>query len=267
MLAAAALLIAALLAPSANAASVPPLSASAQYKALVKFVDKLDGLSTRPTTASQKATFDGQLENKHGAAVSKSTALFNRAKKVASAEAQRAFKASARTIRNTESGELAALRKEYDARMDRAGADYQAELGRIEDEFDARAATLRKEVKKLRKQKANANGAVAKAQIQEAIERRVKRIVSDGELEKEELADLKAGYGKEKAAIRAAKASATQLVQQDDDKAIETLRNDHNRIYNAKVRTLQSKRVNQVGELEGKLDAGRAAIERMPLAS
>lgn len=262
----AALLATALLAPSANAAPIPPLSASAQYKALVKFVDKLDGLANTPTPASRKAVYDGQLENKHVAAVNKSTALFNRAKKAAGAESQRAFQAGARTIRRTETGELAALRKEYDARMDRAGANYQAELGRIEDEFDARVATLRKELKKLRKQKANAKGAVAKAQIQEAIERRVKRVAGDGELEAEELADLKAGYRKEKEVIRAAKASATQLVQQDDDAAIARLRNDHNRIYNARVRTLQSKRANQVGELEGKLDAGRAAIERMPAA-
>lgn len=263
-LAAVALLAMALLAPSATAANIPPLSSSAQYKALVKFVDKLDGLANTPTAAAQKTVYDGQLENKHAAAVNKSTALFNRAKKAASAEAQRAFKASSRTIRRTEAGELAALRGEYDTRMDRAAATYEGELGRIEDEFDDRVATLRKEIKRLRKQKANAGGAVQKLQIQEAIERRIDRIAGDGKLEKEEISDLKAGYRKEKEAIRAAKAAATRVVQQDDDAAIERLRNDHNRIFNARIRTLQAKRVNQVGELEGKLDAGRSAIERMP---
>ncbi len=266
-LAAFALLVVALLAPSANAANIPPLSSSAQYKALAKFVDRLDGLSNTPTAASQKANYDGQLENKHESAVSKSSALFNRAKKVAKAEANRAFKAGVKTIRRTEAGELAALRSEYDKRMDRAAVNYQGELGRIEDEFDNRIATLRKEIKRLRKQKANANGVAQKTQIQEAIDRRVTRIADDGELEKEEITDLKAGYRKEKGVIRAAKASATQLVQQDDDGAIERLRNDHNRIYNAMVRTLQSKRANQLGDLEAKLDAGRAAIERMPVAS
>lgn len=267
LLAAVALLAVALLAPSANAATIPPLSSTGQYKALVKFVDKLDGLARTPTAASQKAIYDGQLENKHEAAVNKSTALFNRAKKAASAEAQRAFKAGAQTIRRTEAGELAALRKQYDERMDQAAANHEAELGRIEDEFDDRVATLRKEIKRLRNQKANAKSVAQKALIEEAIERRIDRIAGDRKLEQEEVADLKAGYRKEKEAIRAAKASAVQLVQQDDDAAIARLRSDHNRIYNARVRTLQSKRANQLGDLEGKLDAGRSAIERMPVTA
>ncbi|HEX7279066.1 MAG TPA: hypothetical protein VF255_05500 [Solirubrobacterales bacterium] len=264
-LSAVALLALALLAPSAGAASIPTLSSSAQYKALVKFVDKLDGLARTPATAAQKATYDGQLENKHEAAVNKSTALFGRAKKLAKAEAQRAFKAGAQTIRRTEAGELATLREEYDTRLDRAANNYDAELGQIEDEFDARVATLRKEIKKLRNQKANAKSATEKAQIEEAIERRTVRIAADRKLEREEIADLKVGFRKEKETIRAAKASATQVVQQDDDAAIERLRNDHNRIYNARVRTLQSKRANQLSDLEGKLNAGRSAIERIPV--
>lgn len=266
-LAAVALLAVALLAPSANAANVPPLSSSAQYKALVKFVDRLDGLARTPVAASQKALFDGQLENKHQAAVNKSTALFNRAKTAARAEAQRAFKAGAQTIRRTEAGELAALRKQYDTRMDQAANNYEAELGRIEDEFDNRVATLRKEIKRLRNQKANAKSAEQKAVTQEAIDRRLDRIAGDRKLEQEEVTDLKAGYRKEKESIRAAKASATQVVAQNDDAAVERLRNDHNRIYNARVRTLQNKRANQLSDLEGKLNAGRSAIERIPAAA
>jgi hypothetical protein len=264
-LAAVALLAVALLAPSANAADIPPLSSSAQYKGLVKFVDRLEGLARTPTTAAQKAVYSGQLENKHAAAVNKSTALFARAKKAAKAEADRAFRAGAQTIRRTEAGELATLREEYDTRMDRAANNYDAELGRIEDEFDGRIATLRKEIKRLRNEKANAKGPEQKVLIEEAIERRVARIAGDRKLEREEITDLKAGYRKEKETIRAAKASATQVVQQSDDAAIERLRNDHNRIYNARVRALQSKRANQLSDLEGKVDAGRAAIERMPV--
>lgn len=264
-LAAIALLAVALLAPNANAANIPPFSSTAQYQALVKFVDKLDRLATTPTAAGQKAVYDGQLENKHEAAVNKSTAFFNRAKTAAKAEAQRAFKAGARTIRTTEAGELSALRKQYDTRMDQAAANYEAELGRIEDEFDGRVATLRKEIKRLRNQKANAKSLSEKTLIEEAIERRIDRIAGDRKLEREEIADLKAGYRKEKETIRAAKASATQVVQQDDNTAIARLRDNNNRIYNARVRTLQNKRANQLGDLEGKLNAGRSAIERMPV--
>lgn len=264
-LAAVALLIAALLAPSANAAYIPPLSSTAQYKALVRFVDKLNGLANTPTTANQKDAFGDQLRNKHLAAVAKSTGLFNRARNYARADAKRAFKAGSRTIRRTEAGELAALRREYNARMNAAAATYQSELDAIADEFDNRETTVRKQIKGLRKQKAKATTAERKAAIQAAIDRRVDRLDSDAELEDEEIADRKAGYRKEKSSIRAAKAAASVLVQQDDDAAIERLRNDHRRIYNVRVRTLQGKRTNQLGDLRTKLEDGRSAIERMPV--
>lgn len=254
-----------LLASSASAAKVPPFSSSAQYKALAKFVDKLDTLASTPTAAAQKTAYNGQLNNKHQAAVNKSNALFNRAKGLAKDESNRAFKKGAKTIRRSESGQLASLRSEYDARLASAAANYEAELARIQDEFGDRIETLHKEIKRLRKQKAAAATA-QQPQFQEAIERRVDRLVADGELERKELTDLKVAYGKEKAAIRAAKASAAQLVLQNDDVAIQKLRSDHQRIYSARVATLQGKRDNQLGDLEGKLDAGRSAIERMPVS-
>ena len=262
-----ALLAVALLAPAAKAANIPPLASTAQYKALVSFVDKLDGLSNTPATAARKAGYDDQLSNKHDAAVNKSAALFNRGKKAAQAESQRAFKTGSRTIRRTEAGELAGLRRDYDARTARAASNYENSVGRIEDVYDTRAASLKKQVRSLRKQKANAEGVVRKAQIQEAIERRLKRVASDRGVEQEELADLRAGYRREKAAIRSAKASASRVVQQDDDEAIVTLRNRSKQIYNTRVRTLQSRRVNQLHDLENKLNAGRASIARMPLSS
>jgi hypothetical protein len=266
-MAAIALLAIVLMAPAANAANVPPLATTAQYKALVSVVGKLDRLSSTPATAAQKAGYDGQLENKHGAAVNKATALFNRGKKAAQAESQRAFNTGASTIRRTEAGELAALRSEYDARMERATTNHERAVGRIEDVYDNRAASQRKEIRRLRAQKANAAGILRKAQIEEAIDQRVKLGAEDRKLQQEELADLKVGYRREKDAIRSAKASATRVVQQDDDAAIETLRNHGKQIYNTKVRTLQSRRVNQLRDLEAKLNRGRAAITRMPVGS
>ncbi len=261
-----ALLAVALVAPAAKTTTIPPLATTAQYKALVSFVDKLDKLSNTPATSAQKAGFDSQLQNKHQAAVGKSSALFGRGKNAAQAESQRAFKVGVRTIRRTEAGELAALRKDYDSRIDRAADNYQAALGRIEDVYDSRSASLTKQVKRLRKQKAKANDVLSKALIQEAIDRRVKRVSEDRKLQQEEVADLKTGYRREKVAIRSAKASATQVTQQDDDEAIVTLRNRGKRIYNTRVRTLQSARINQLHDLEAKLSDGRDAIERMPAA-
>ncbi|MDX6624778.1 MAG: hypothetical protein QOE75_2710 [Solirubrobacterales bacterium] len=265
--AAIALLAVALVAPAAKAANIPPLATTAQYKALVTFVDKLDKLSNTPATAAQKALYEGQLDNKHESAVNKSTALFNRGKRAAQAESQRAFKTGARTIRRTEAGELAALRREYDARMDRAATNYDNAVGRVEDVYDSRTASLKKQIRRLRDQKAKAESVVRKEVIQEAIERRIKRGSDDRKLQQEEIADLKTGYRSEKNAIRSAKASATRSVQQSDDEAIETLRNRGKQIYNTRVRTLQSRRANQLRDLENKLNAGRAAISRMPASS
>ena len=265
--AAVALLALALVAPVANAANVPLLVTTAQYKALVGFVDRLDRLSSTPATTAQKTSYEDQLANKHDAAANKAAALFNRAKRAAQAESQRAVRTGVQTIRSTEAGELTALRNDYDARVNRAADNYQSAVGRLEDVYDSRAASLRKQIRRLRKQKASAEGVLRKTEIEEAIERRVKRAADDRKVEAEELADLKAGYRREKAAIRSAKASATRSVQQNDDEAIETLRNRSKRIYNTRARTLQSRRINQLGDLDAKLNNGRAAIARMPVSS
>jgi hypothetical protein len=260
----AAMFAVALLAPAVKAAEVPPLVTSPQYKALVGFVEKLEGLSHVPATAARKAGYEDQLENKHGATVDKANALFNRGKKVARLESDRAVKAGVRTIRRTEAGELEGLRNDYDQRMDRAATNYANAVGRVESVFDARNTALAKQVKSLRKAKANAEGAIRKATIQESIDRRTKRAAENRKLEGEEIADLKSGYRREKAAIRSGKQSATQSLQQNDAEAIVTLRNRSKRIYNSTVRTLQSERVDQMNDLERKQNAGRNAITRMP---
>jgi hypothetical protein len=258
-----ALLAVALLVPAAKAASSPPLISTAQYKALVSFIEKLEQIRT-PATAAQKANYEDQLQNKHDAAVDKATALLDRGKKAAQRESQREISVGVRTIRQTQAGELAALRKDYDSRMDRAATVYRNAVGRVEDIFDGRSAALRRQVSRLRKQKANANSAIVKATIQDAIDRRTKRGSENRKLQQEEVADLKAGYAREKAAIREGKQSATQSLQQNDSEAIVTLRNRGKRIYNDTVRTLQARRVNQLNDLERKLNVGRAAITRIP---
>jgi hypothetical protein len=262
-----ALLAVALLAPAAKAADIPPLITTSQYKALVGSVERLNKLSRTPATAAQKATYEDQLENKHDAALNKATALLDRGKKAAQLESQREVKIGVRTIRQTQAGELAALRRDYDTRMNRAATNYENSVGRVEDLFDGRSAALRKQVSRLRKQKADANSAVIKATIQEAIDRRTKRGSENRKLQQEEIADLKAGYRREKAAIREGKQSATQSLQQNDAEAIVTLRSRGKRIYNTTVRTLQARRVNQLNDLERKLNAGRAAIARIPAKS
>ncbi|HXF30858.1 MAG TPA: hypothetical protein VN522_04980 [Solirubrobacterales bacterium] len=259
-----ALFAVALVAPTAKAAEIPPLVTTSQYKALVGFVEKLETLSGTPATTAKKASYEDQLENKHDATVDKSTALFNRGKKAALLESERAIQTGVQTIRQTEAGELTALRRDYDARMDRAATNYARAVGHVEDVYDNRNAALAKQVSRLRKQKADAESAARKSAIQGAIDRRTERTGENRRLKQEELVDLKAGYGREKAAIRSAKQSTTKSVQQNDAEAIVTLRNRGKRIYNSTVRTLQSRRVDQLHDLEAKVNRGRAAITRMP---
>jgi hypothetical protein len=262
---AAALLAVALLAPAAKAAgSPPPLITTSQYKSLVSFIEKLNQMSRTPATAAKKANYEDQLQNKHDAAADKASALLDRGKRAAQAESQREVTIGVKTIRQTQAGELAALRKDYDSRMDRAATVYENAVGRVENIFDGRSATLRRQVSRLRKQKANANSAIVKVTIQEAIDRRTKRGSENRKLQQEEVADLKAGYAREKAAIRDGKQSATKSLQQNDAEAIVTLRARGKQIYNTTVRTLQARHVNQLNDLERKLNAGRAAITRMP---
>ena len=262
-----ALFAVALLAPAAKAAEIPPLVESSQYKALVSYVEKLNGLSHTPATAAQKASYEDQLENRHDATVDKATALFTRGKAAAQRESQRQISVGVQTIRQTEAGELAALRRDYDARMNRAADNYDHAVARVDDIFDSRNAALSRQITRLRKQKAEAEGPLRKATIQEGIDRRTLRASENRKLQQEEVADLKAGYGREKAAIRSGKQSATQSLQQSDAEAIVTLRNKGKRIYNSTVRTLQNRRVNQLNDLERKLNAGRAAIARIPAKS
>jgi hypothetical protein len=264
---AAALLAVVLLVPAAKAADIPPLITTSQYKALVSYVEKLDQLSHTPATAAQKATYEDQLQNKHDAAANKASALLDRGKKAAQLESQREITIGVRTIRQTQAGELAALQRDYNARMNRAATIYANASGRVQNIYDGRSATLRKQVSRLRKQKANANGAFVKATIQEAIDRRTRRGSENRKLQQEEVADLKAGYRREKAAIREGKRSATRSLQQNDAEAVVTLRNRGKRIYNSTVRTLQARRVDQLNDLESKLNSGRAAITRIPAKS
>ena len=115
-----------------------PLVTTPQYKALVGYVEKLNGLAHTPATAAQKASYEDQLENKHDATADKATALFERAKKAAQRESQQQIAIGIKTIRQTEAGELAALRKDYDARMDRVADEHDRAIARVEDVFDTR---------------------------------------------------------------------------------------------------------------------------------
>ena len=76
-----------LAAPAALAVKAPGLASSAQYKAFIEYVKKMEERSSQPTSTETKNTFEAKLTAKKTAAAHKANALFNRASEEAKAEA------------------------------------------------------------------------------------------------------------------------------------------------------------------------------------
>src|SRR3954469_25970709 len=80
----------------------PGLASTAQYKAFVEYVKKLDALVGQTTSSAQKATYESELTAKLEAATHKANALFNRGSDEAQAEAEAKFKEQRATVRRAE---------------------------------------------------------------------------------------------------------------------------------------------------------------------
>lgn len=259
------LIIALLLAPPASAAKVPTLASTAQYKALVEYVDELEGLAAQPTTAAQKAAYDSELTSKHGAAVLKSTALFLRGKKVASKESRTRFRAGSLKVRRAEAAEIATVQDAYGDRLDRAAEAYANELSRLEDIYQRRFAALQKQIADRRVKKAKAKDPRRKAAIQGRIDALIRRVADTRKQRGEAKAELKARYAEEEKALRTGQQRAVAAVRENGDESVAQLRNRWNRVYDRKVASLRAKRASQVADLEAKLNRGRGAIASMPV--
>src|SRR6185503_1487829 len=93
---------------AALAIEAPGLASSAQYKAFIEYVKKLDGLATQPTSIEQKNTYEAKLTAKKTAAAHKANALFKRAGEEAQAEADEAAKEQVEGVRAKEDKALEA---------------------------------------------------------------------------------------------------------------------------------------------------------------
>ena len=98
-----------LLAAAATAGKAPSLASTAQYKAFVEYVKKLDGLVGKGTSSAQKDTYEAELTTKKEAAAHKANALFKRSSEEALAESNAEFKEQSAAIRGSEEEELEAL--------------------------------------------------------------------------------------------------------------------------------------------------------------
>src|SRR3954454_3231127 len=87
-----------LISPAAQAGKAPSLASTAQYKAFVEYVKKLDGLVGQTTPSSQKDVYEKELSAKKEAAAHKANALFNRSSDEAQADSEAKFKEQAAVI-------------------------------------------------------------------------------------------------------------------------------------------------------------------------
>jgi hypothetical protein len=255
-----------LLVPQATAAKVPPLASTPQYKAFAEYVNDLRGLRSKPATDAQKASYEQRLTSKHQAVVNKSNALFQRAKAVAKTETRRQFQAASKKIRLAESAELADLRAEYADKLTDARDAFQHDAGVIENKFDARYATLNRQITKLRVEKAKAKALPKKVRIQEQINVLIKEIADSRTQEREAITKLKTRYTERRTAILAAKQAATTKVREARDEDVEKLRARWNRAAARRLADDRVRRANQLTNLEVKLQAGRGYIASMPVS-
>ena len=252
------------LAASAPAAKAPPLAATAQYKAFVDYVKKLDGLAGQATSAAQKDKYEAELTAKRAAAAHKANALFKRASEEAKAEYDAKFKEQAAIVRNVEDDELEAVASDYAAKLDRASASYQLKLANVARGRQTFEARLHEQIDALRAQKAQTPDAAQKAAIQDRITALIGQITAKRQELTQKRAELKAAFREQKQGLQAAQAEReTQIAAAAEAKVAKIAKHWKTAAENKKT-TLNTKRESQLDYLEAKLEKGRADIASMP---
>jgi hypothetical protein len=251
-------------APVAAAAKAPPLAETAQYKAFVDYVKKLDGLAGRPTTEEQKAKYETELGAKRTAAAHKANALFKRSSAEAKAEFDARFKEQAAVIHNLEEDELEGVASDYAAKLDRAGASLQLKLARVDNGRQTFEASLHERIDALRDQKAQTPNAAGKAAVQERIAALIAQIASKRRELARKRADLKTAFRDEKQELQAAQAKKEAEIAAAAEAKVAKISKHWKAAYADKHETLDAKRASQLAYLAAKLEKGRTDIASMP---
>jgi chromosome segregation ATPase len=256
-----------LLAPGgALAVKAPGLASSTQYKAFIEYVKKLDGLTTQPTSAEQKNTYEAKLTAKKTAAAHKANALFKRASEEAEAEANEAAKEQAEQVRAREGKALEALRVETNSKLERTESSFHHKFERIATGHKNREKALKTHIAELRAKKAAAAPGTPKTRIQEQIEKVSGEVTANRADEKEKRKALKAAVTKQREQIKSkAEAKETEIGEAADE-TVKKIDNHWNNRYLSKKEALNKTRESRLGYLEQKLEQGRADIAAMPVS-
>jgi hypothetical protein len=259
---AAALLVAA--PGTALAVKVPSLASSAQYKAFVEYVTKLDGLTSTATSTEQKNTYEAKLTAKKTAAAHKANALFKRAGEGAAAEANATAKEQVEGVHAKEGKALEALKAETETKISNTEASYNVKFEHVEVGSHNREEALHKHVSELRTKKAAAGSSEQKAQVQERITAVIAEIAANTKAEKEKRIALKAAITKKENQLRSGAAAKETELGEAAEETVKKIDQHWNKAYLEKKSALNSTRENRLGYLEKKLEQGRADIAAMP---
>lgn len=253
-----------LTAPVALAVKAPSLASSAQYKAFIEYVKKLDGLAAQPTSTEQKNTYEAKLTAKKTAAAHKANALFKRASEEVQAEANEAAKEQVERVRAKEGEALETLAAETNGKLERTESSFHLKFEKIATGHRNREKALKAQIAELRAKKAAAAPGTPKTQIQERIEKVSGEVTANRADEKEKRKALKAAVAKQRGQIKSKAEAKETEIGEAAEATIDKIEGHWNNQYLAKKEALNKTRESRLGYLEQKLEQGRADIAAMP---
>lgn len=260
-----AVLCAGLLLPATAAAGKrPSLASTAQYKAFVAYVKKLDGLAGQATAAAQKATYEKELTAKLEAATHKANALFNRGSDEARAETDAKFKQQQAAIRRAEGEEAEALDAEFAVKIRKTAESYREKLQRVETGHRNFETKVNEQIAALRAKKARTADIADKNAIQERIDAKIEKLRAKRKEESKKRAELKQNFRDQKAELHAAEAKKEEEIQATAEARIQKSSQHWKQVFREKEAKLDAKRDSQLAYLTSKAEKGRADIASMP---
>jgi hypothetical protein len=249
---------------SALAVKAPGLASSSQYKAFIEYVKKMDGLTTTPTSAEQKNTYEAKLTAKKTAAAHKANALFKRASEEAQAEADEKAKEQVEGVRAKEEKELAAIQATTAGKFERIETGYHVKFEHIVTGHKNREKALKAQIAELRGKKAAAAPGQPKEAIQERITTKSAEVSANRADEGIKRTELKSATGKQKTQLKETAEAAEVELGEAAEETVKKIDSHWKRSYEEKKAALNSTRENRLGYLESKLEQGRADVAAMP---
>jgi len=251
-------------APAAFAAKTPGLASSAQYKAFIEYVKKMEGRSSQPTSSETKNKFEAKLTAKKTAAAHKANALFNRASLEAQEEANAAAKEQVERVRAKEGEKLEALQAATTGKLEANEGTFHPKFEHVANSHRNRESILKEQIRALRAQKSNAAPGQPKEKIQERIERVQGEIKANREDEKTKRGQLKKSVEGKRQAIESSSKEEEVAIGEKAEATVNKINKHWAKAYEEKKAALNTTRENRLGYLETKLEQGRAAVAAMP---